>query len=623
MNFPRIQSLCTFLGASAFLLGCSSPPAEVITPPQSLGVGPDPHSYARPDEARVEHLSLDLAVDFATSSLQGTATLHLAKGAGDRLILDTRDLTIHNVTVGDETTTWHLGPAEHDFLGQPLVIDLPTEAAEVTVHYRTSPDAGALLWVDGAQTQGGKPFLFSQSQALLARTWIPLQDSPALRITYDAKLQVPSDLLALMSADGNPTTLHEDGVYQFSMKQPIPSYLLALAVGDVEFAPLGDRSGVYAESGMIEAAANEFADTEEMMTAVEALYGPYGWGRYDILVLPASFPFGGMENPKLTFATPTIIAGDRSLVSLIAHELAHSWSGNLVTNETWNDFWLNEGFTVYLERRIMEALEGRPYSEMLAVLGRQDLDHDVAAEAPRDTHLRLDLEGREADDGMTDIAYEKGYFFLRLLEESLGREKWDSFLRDYFSQHAFGTMTTDDFLLLLDSGLFADDPQWRTRLQVDAWVDGPGLPDNMPKVEAIELAKVETQIQRFESGTPARRLRVRRWTTHHWLHFLRNLKTPINSDQLQDLTTTFELEKRNAEIRFAWLILAIRSDYEPAWPFLEDFLMTIGRRKFVAPLFGAMAQTEGGRQRAEEIYEKSRGTYHPVTVQTIDGILKR
>ncbi|MBL0317256.1 MAG: hypothetical protein IPP69_16430 [Flavobacteriales bacterium] len=306
----------------------------------------------------------------------------------------------------------------------------------VEIDYKTSPDAEALLWVEGE-----KPFLFTQSQAILARTWVPCQDSPGVRITYNADVTVPSDLMALMSAE-NPQQKSSDGKYHFKMDQPIPSYLMALAVGDVVFREIGPRTGVYAIPSLADAAANEFSDMQKMVDEAEKLYGSYVWGRYDLLILPPAFPFGGMENPKLTFATPTIIAGDKSLVSLVAHELAHSWSGNLVTNSTWDDFWLNEGFTVYFEQRIMEAVYGRERSEMLATLSRQDLDATIAdistSEHPEDSKLKLALEGRSPDDGMTDIAYNKGYFFLRLIEETVGRERFDKFLKVFYNSPVSG-----------------------------------------------------------------------------------------------------------------------------------------------------------------------------------------
>ncbi|HEX2162661.1 MAG TPA: M1 family aminopeptidase/hydrolase, partial [Thermoanaerobaculia bacterium] len=464
--------------------GCATAPATTApaggAAPAAAARVDDPHSYAEPWNVAVTHLGLDLAVDFERQVLAGRADLTIDRRSpdADTLILDTRGLDVRRVTLDDgEETTFRLGTAD-PVLGAPLTIDLRPGTEVVHVEYETSPDAAALQWLDPAQTAGGRhPFLFSQCQAILCRTIIPLQDTPSVRITYEATLRVPPELLAVMSAE-NPISKNDTGVYTFSMPQPIPAYLLALAVGDLEFRSVGPRTGVYAEPSVVEEAAWELGEMEQMVEAAERLYGPYRWGRYDVLVLPPSFPFGGMENPRLTFATPTILAGDRSLVALIAHELGHSWSGNLVTNATWDDFWLNEGFTVYVERRLMEALRGREYSEMLAALGRQDLEQtiaDLGATSP-DTRLHLDLEGRDPDEGMTDVAYEKGYLFLRAVEEAVGRDRWDRFLRGWFERHAVSAVTTATFVHEVRALLLRGDEAAAGRAGVEAWVYGPGLP---------------------------------------------------------------------------------------------------------------------------------------------------
>jgi len=587
----------------------------------------DPHSFARPDEVVVTHLNLDLRVDFDKKELAGHArlTIHNKTGAST-LWLDTRDLIIEQVTLEPEgnETTFRLGDTVK-FLGQSLAIDITPQTKSVTVHYRTTPQAAALQWLSPAQTAGKKkPFLFTQSQAILARTWVPCQDGPGVRMTYTATIRVPNDLMAVMSAT-NPTTKHPDGVYRFSMPQPIPSYLLALAVGDLAFESLGPRSGVYAEPSVVKKAAWELADSEKLIAAAEELYGPYRWERYDLIILPPSFPFGGMENPRLTFATPTILSGDRSLVSLVAHELAHSWSGNLVTNATWNDFWLNEGFTVYFEHRIMEKVYGKTYAEMLAQLALQDLEATLKELGPGSagTHLKLNLTGRDPDEGVTDIAYNKGYFFLRMIEESVGRERWDALLKMYFETHAFKSMTTEAFLEYLRSNLIKGDRTLEDRLRINDWVYGPGLPKNVPKVFSEEFARVETQLEAWKKGTPASKLSTHNWTTHHWLHFLRNLPPQLSKQQMQELDRAFGLTRSgNAEILSAWFLHTIANDYQPAYPALERFLIEVGRRKFLKPLYTKLTETPAGLARARKIYAQARTGYHAVSTSTIDTILK-
>ena len=596
----------------------------------------DIHSYANSDEVVIKHLDLDLSVNFDTKTLSGKATLTLDhKKKSNKVILDTRGLQIDKVTLDkkESNAKFKLGDEDKIF-GTPLNITVTPKTKSVTVYYTTSPSAAGLQWLEPSQTSGKtKPFLFTQSEAILARTWVPCMDGPGVRMTYSATIHTRPDLMAVMSArqtldgqSGNPTVKSADGVYHFEMKQAIPSYLLALGVGDLEFRSLGNRSGVYAEPNMIEKCAYEFVDLEKMIAAAEELYGPYRWERYDLLVLPPSFPFGGMENPRLTFATPTILAGDRSLVALVAHELAHSWSGNLVTNATWNDFWLNEGFTVYFEHRIMEKVYGRDYSEMLAVLTLKDLKEEIQSigVTNNDTKLKLDLAGRDPDDGMTNIAYDKGYFFLRLCEETFGREQWDAFLRKYFDGNAFTSMTTEMFLDHLEKQFhLKKNKELSDKLMVNAWVYSPGLPDNCPKPQSNEFEKVMTQVNALMSGTPASQLNTQGWTTHHWLYFLRNLPDSIRLEKVIELDYAFYFTRSgNSEILCEWFQRAIKTNYETAFGPMRGYLLNVGRRKLVKPLYTELAKTEKGKSWAKQVYEKARPGYHSVTANTIDGILK-
>ncbi|HEX2833972.1 MAG TPA: M1 family metallopeptidase [Thermoanaerobaculia bacterium] len=583
----------------------------------------DIHSFARPEEAVVRHIALDLDVDFERKTLSGSATLTIDVHDGaSELVLDANGLTIDKVTLDDTSDAQFSLSSSRPHLGQALTIRIKPATKSVKIVYSTSPDAAAVQWLAPSQTAGGKhPFLFTQSQAILARTWVPCQDSPGVRITYDATIRVPKELMAIMSAE-NPTELSANGEYHFRMPQPIPSYLLALAVGDLAFRKYSDNSGVWAEKPMIDAAEHELVDTPKMIEAAEKLYGPYRWGQYDVLVLPPSFPFGGMENPRLTFATPTILAGDRSLVSLVAHELAHSWSGNLVTNATWNDFWLNEGFTVYFERRIMESVFGRDYSEMLALLGYQDLEATVAELPSRDTHLLLDLEGRDPDEAATKLAYEKGYSLLRLIEETVGREAFDAFLRDYFDRYAFQSMTTDKWIDILRTNLLSKFEGAEDRIGLEQWINAPGIPETAPIPRSDAFRKVEEQVRAFAGGTPAAQLVTNGWSTHEWIHFLRKLKI-ANYGQLVDLDEQFHFTRSgNSEILHEWLLQAIEHKYEPAYGALETFLLKQGRRKFLKPLYQKLAETPEGLERARAIYAKARPMYHSVSYRTVDQILK-
>ncbi|HEY0151685.1 MAG TPA: M1 family metallopeptidase [Longimicrobium sp.] len=592
----------------------------------------DIHSFARPEEARVTNVELDLRADFAAKRLAGTAALDVQAAPGARrIVLDTKDLTIQGVTdAAGAPLQWTLG-APDSILGRAMEVTLPQGTRRIVVRYQTSPTAGALQWLTPAQTAGKRhPYLFSQGQAILTRSWIPTQDSPGIRQTYSARITVPSELRAVMSAE----MLTPDGeaaeggrAFRFRLDTPVPPYLIALAVGDLAFRALGPRTGVYTEPSMLERSANELADVEKMVAAAEGLYGPYRWGRYDLLVLPPSFPFGGMENPRLTFATPTILAGDRSLVSLVAHELAHSWSGNLVTNATWADFWLNEGFTTYFENRIMEALYGPERAAMLASLGWRELQDEVTAvggPGAADSRLHLDLAGRDPDAGMTNIAYEKGAAFLRTIEQAVGRARWDAYLRSYFDRNAFKPMTTAGFLADLRANLIRGDAELERRIDIERWAYQPGIPQNAVVPQSNAFARVASQAQAFAGGTGAAQLQTRGWTTQEWQHFLGALPKQLTAAQLADLDRAFGLSRQgNSEILFAWLQLAVRNRYQPAVPALEQFLTSQGRRKFVRPLFAElMAQGDWGQTLARSIYARARPGYHPVTSGSVDAIVK-
>jgi aminopeptidase N len=567
-------------------------------------------------------------VDFSRKVIEGTAVWDIISSPGaDEIILDTKGLLVKAITSNTrEQIKVSLDPAD-SLLGQALRIPIDKDTKSISITYETRPAGEALQWLDPQQTTGKeKPFLFTQSQAILARSWIPCQDSPGVRFTYEAEVTVPKDLLALMSAS-NPQTKNETGSYHFEMKQPIPSYLMALSVGDIAFKAISDRSGIYAEPAVLESAVWEFADLEKMIAGAEELYGKYLWDRYDVLVLPSSFPFGGMENPRLTFATPSILAGDRSLTSLIAHELAHSWSGNLVTNSTWNDFWLNEGFTVYFEHRIMEKLYGRDYEEMLALLNLQDLKETVQSLKSEnlygDTKLRLSLEGRNPDDGVTDIAYNKGYFFLRLFEEKYGREKFDSFLKNHFSSNAFKSLDTEMFIADIKKyyrdtfSIELDDAMFKR------WIFTEGLPEECPVPTSERFEKVEDVISQWKNAGSLNGNVSKEWSTHEWLHFLKNLPDTLTQAQMKALDSFGHFTASgNAEITTQWLVRSIRHQYSPAYPKLEEFLINTGRRKFLLPLYTELMKTPEGSERAIEIYRKARPNYHFVATSTFDKMVK-
>jgi aminopeptidase N len=629
-------SLAALLGAVAALLGgagCSPP---------------DPHSYANFDAVRIADLKLDLTVSFEQRTIAGVAELKLdwREPRAHKLALDTRDLTIEQVCAPPDPASppapaaqavqaagggggacrpleFRLGRRDPVF-GSRLLIDTAGQPQRVRITYRTSPRAGGLQWLLPEQTAGKKhPFLFSQSQAIHARSWVPIQDTPAVRFTYSARVRTPKDLLCRMSADNRPDE-PRDGDYSFTMSQAIPSYLLAIAVGDLGFAPLGARSGIYAEPVVLPRAAAELADTEAMIAATERLYGPYRWGRYDLLVLPPSFPLGGMENPRLTFVTPTIIAGDKSLVSLIAHELAHSWSGNLVTNDRWNSFWLNEGFTSYVENRIVEAVYGRELAVMEQELSQDGLRSELRELAPADQRLRLNLSGRDPDRGMTAVAYDKGHWFLRFLEQRFGRDVFDPFLRSYFDRFAFQSIGTDEFLRYLRRELLSHHPGKVTDAEIRAWLEEPSIPPFAQSSTSPRFGKVDAALAAFNKGTlRAAELPAAGWSPQEWLRFLNELPDAVSAERPQALDERWQLTATgNSEIAHAWFRVGLRCGYRAIDGALDRYLTTIGRRKLIVPLYQELLKTPAGRERARAIYARARPGYHPIVQSALDALLR-
>ncbi len=627
MNYIRV----IIIGFSVFtIFSCNRSNQKAESENYTTMTIKDSHSFAKPEMAIIQHLDWNARVDFSKKIITGKAKYRIrADKAATEIVFDTKDLMIDSVLVNGEDSDFELGQlSEQAYKGVPLTVPINSDTKEIDIYYKTSDQAAALQWLSPEQTTDKQhPFLFTQSQAILARTWLPVQDSPGIRFTYQANVQVPAGLMALMSAE-NPTQISPDGNYSFKMEQPIPAYLMSLAVGDLVYHPIGNNTGVYAEPSVIESAAYEFADLENMLEAAEDLYGDYRWDKYDLLVLPSSFPFGGMENPRLTFVTPTILAGDRSLTALVAHELAHSWSGNLVTNATWNDFWLNEGFTVYFERRIMEELYGKSYADMLSILGYQDLKQTVKELTDEgknlDTRLKLQLDSRDPDEGMTDIAYEKGYFFLKMLENHVGRENFDEFIIKYFNDYAFETITTEAFIEYLDKNLLEKHQVIQEEVQYEQWIYGEGIPVNMPNVTSERFAAVDSALISWQEGISADKLETKTWTSHEWLHFLRGLPEQLSKEQLSELDRAFSFTNSgNSEVLAAWFIHAIKHRYEPAYPRLESFLENTGRRKFLVPLYAELIKTEEGKKRAKNIYEKARPNYHFVSINTLDDLLNK
>lgn len=588
----------------------------------------DSQTYARPEVARVTHVDLDLALDFAAKAVGGTATLDvLAAPGAEEIVLDSRGLVISRVTDEEgRELPFTIGKANGD-KGAPLtiVIGPGSERRRIAIQYSAAPNAEALQWLAPEQTAGKvHPFLFSQGQAILNRTWIPTQDSPGIRQTWKARITAPAPLDVVMSGvrQGEPELL-PDGrrAFTFVMDKPVPPYLIAIAAGDIDFASLGPRTGVWAEPSVLPRAAAEVADTEAMVTAAERLYGPYRWGRYDMIVLPPAFPYGGMENPVMTFLTPTFIAGDKSLTGLVAHELAHSWSGNLVTNANWTDSWLNEGVTSYFENRIVEAIYGEKRATQEALLDFAEIERtlaEVGSDAPGTALHQPD----GTDSAGSAIIYNKGAAFLRTLEHAVGRERFDAWLRQWFDDHAFEPATSAMMLADMEKNL-ARSPTEAQALRLREWIYAPGLPNNVWRPDPAAFATVD-EAARSYAASRTMPTGWSDWTSAERQRFLQTLPKELSAAQLRALDQALDLSRTgNNEELFLWLNLALANRYEPAVPQAERFLASVGRTKFVRPLFATlMGEGEWGRAIARRVYDRTRSSYHAVTQTSVDRVVR-
>ena len=631
----HISSFAALALLTSLVAGCQkasepAPPVAAEAPAVPATKAPaDEHSYAEPDKVAIKHLALDLAVDFDQKTLAGTATFDLAwKDPGAKvLVLDTRDLNITRIEAGDGTN-WADVPHElataDALFGSKLSINLGQQSPRVRITYVTSPNASGLQWLTPAMTLGKKtPFMFSQSQQIHARSWVPLQDTTQVRFTYEAHITSPKDAMVLMSADNDPNA-PRDGDYSFKMPQPIPSYLLAIAAGDLVFKPITDRAGVWAEPAMAPKAAAEFVDTGKMIDTTEKLYGPYRWDRYDILVLPPSFPYGGMENPRLTFATPTVITGDQSLVSLVAHELAHSWSGNLVTFSASRDAWLNEGVTSYVENRIIEALYGKERADMENVIERNELKAEFTDENKALQPLAVAAGVlKDPDDNLSATVYTKGAWFMQFLEQRVGRSDFDGFLRGYFDHFAFQSISTVQFAEYAKANLLDKYPGKVTQAEFDAWLHEPGVPATAPQTVSARFDAVDAARKAWlDAGTVADKALTGAWTTQEWVHFIEGMPETLTEAQIKALDGAYKFTgTANGEIAQRWYPLTIRSGYTAARPAIADFLARIGRRKLVMPTYKALAATPDGLAFAREVFAKARPGLHPITIGSVEAAL--
>lgn len=608
----------------------------------------DPNSFANTKNFQINHMKLNVKTNFEKKIIIGYV-IHevlIVDKSSTRLTLDTRGLKINDVAwINDDNKEiqlkFNMGES-HSVYGQALNIDLTNEIMQKTkfnvkVSYETTPECTACQWLEPSQTEGKKyPYFYTQCEAIHARSIVPCQDSPVVKQTYESEITVPENLRALMSAILVNEEKTENGLvtYKFEQKMRIPSYLLAIAVGSLKGIKIGPRTTVWSEPEVVDKAANEFVNTEDFIRIGEEYLTEYSWGIYDLLVLPPSFPFGGMENPCLTFVTPTIVAGDRSLVDVVAHEIAHSWTGNLITNSNWQHFWLNEGYTVYIERKIISALHGEEYRQFSAIIGWNDLKDSVVnygSEKAYFTALVPDLRNQDPDDSFSSVPYEKGFNLLYYLEQILGGSKvFDPFVKEYVKNFANKSLNTNEwkdylyeYFAKVDKSKLEilDSVDWNT------WLYGYGMPPVDPKFDRTLLNKCDELAKRwikfkdsksFDGGFNSTDLDE--FDAKQKMIFLLRINEdgPYSKEFIEAMDKVYGLTKVvNSEIRFLWQTLCLTSNYEPIFPEVVKFLEEQGRMKFVTPLYRMLYKCKNGSELAISTFKKNKSFYHPIAVENI------
>lgn len=583
----------------------------------------DPHSCWDEHGPQIKHIEFELQVDFCRHVLHGTAEYFFSRNLGDKFSLDTRNLNIEKVTADGRDLKWSLD--DPTFLGQVLTVHDTKGLASLRIHYQTSPEAAALQWLEPEQTAGKvHPYVFSQCQAILARTVFPCHDTPGVRFTYDATLHLPRGLTAVMAALPKSKSEDDRGAeYRFEMRHPIPSYLFAFAAGNIASEKIGQRSRVFAEPEVVKAAAWEFADVDRMIAGAESLFGPYIWDEFNLLVMPPSFPYGGMENPTLTFLTPTLIAGDRSLVAVVAHELAHSWTGNLVTNATWEDFWLNEGWTVYAERRIIERLYGAELANLQAASGRTSLmtafENFGGADSPY-TKLKTDMKGIDPDEVFSSVPYEKGFLFLMTVERAAGRDVFDKFIQSYIHDFGFRSLSTQQFVDYLSEKL----AQVTAKVDIARWIHEPGLPADALVFHSQLIDDVRVAQKRWAAGERNLQDAISPWNVDQKVLFLEELPQKQTHADCAAIETLFDIGRtHNSEILVPWFCIAAASNYKKAFPAIHAFLGVYGRGKYLRPIYRALHQNLATRPLAATWFAEYQDCYHSVGRNAVARILNK
>lgn len=576
-------------------------------------------SFTNADQVTTTHAEIHLQLDFPTKLVHGTVTyqfVSLTDGL-TRVILDTKHLIIKSI---QSVQSWTMGQT-HEVIGTPLIIELSSPVAahqqfKLSIDYQTTDKCTALTWMSPSNTSGKKhPFCFTQCEAIHCRTLLPVQDSPQVKFTIDYSIVVNEPYTVAAGAIFKNIVDQPNNKRAFlsSLKIPIPAYLVAFAAGNIVSQEIGPRSKVYCEPEILEASVYEFGETETFLSTAESLLTPYEWEEYNILVLPGSFAYGGMENPTLTFMTPTLIAGDRSLTSTVGHEIAHSWTGNLVTNRNWEHFWLNEGFTVYVERKILERMFGVPVAHMHGLVGRKGLQEavDFYGADSNFTRLNLDLGDIDPDDAFSRVPYEKGYTFLMVLQQKVGEDRFLAFLRDYINRFRLVTVTSDDFVEMFGRYFPEIQVDWQT------WLRGTGMAIEYPELDD----SLEQQVNQMYETVKQPEYQftgeeVNGWRVDQTVMLLEKCCAEVMPHYRQMGVMLHFNSSKNYEIKYRWVRIVIQLNMVENFDQIRYFLTSQGRMKYVRPIYRLLIQTNY-TELAQEIFTLTRDFYQLSVVSLI------
>ncbi|XP_037934676.1 leukotriene A-4 hydrolase-like [Teleopsis dalmanni] len=599
----------------------------------------DPNSYAEPDRVTTVHSSLKWIVDFDNTKLHGSVThrFNLLESDLPAIILDVRDITIKDVVILSNNNSTPVNYFITDSvvdIGSKLTLELPEGTVKgellVQINYETANTASGLLWLTPEQTLGKKhPYMFSQCQPIHARSLLPCQDTPAVKFTYDSSIEHPKELTTLMSA---LVLGRNEGISSFEQPIPIPAYLLAIAIGKLVTRPLGPNSNVWGEEDIIEEAAEEFSETLNMLKVATDICGPYVWTQYDLLVMPPSFPYGGMENPCLTFVTPTVIAGDKSLADVIAHELAHSWTGNLVTNRNFEHFWLNEGFTVFIETKIVGRMRGTKEKDfhMIRILTElRECIRTQLANKPELTKLVVDLSNCGPDDVFSVVPYVKGSIFLLYIEDLVGGpEVFEPFLLFYLQKYAYKSVVSDDFKSTLEEYFSKTDKQNNLKkIDWNLWLNQEGMPPIIPKFDET-LANISKELALLWSSKKLIELENNETvkeniSSHQLIDFLGRLIeyediVDLNEEKIDFLEYTYNLKNsKNSEVKFRFIRLCIRAKLMNRMDDIIAFANSNFRMKFCRPIYSDLVNWPEAKQIALMNFDSVKNQMMTLCSQTI------